>query len=84
VLQPTPRAQRHWNQWLQHRMERTVWTTGGCRSWYLTEDGKNTTLWPGSTSAFRRATRRIDLTEYELIKRQPAAAAAPTAQEVSA
>ncbi|MFE0462147.1 flavin-containing monooxygenase [Kitasatospora sp. NPDC058965] len=84
ALQPTPRAQRHWNQRLQHRMERTVWTTGGCRSWYLTEDGKNTTLWPGSTSAFRRATRRIDLAEYDLIKRQPAGAAAPAAQEVSA
>ncbi|MFE9424901.1 flavin-containing monooxygenase [Kitasatospora sp. NPDC006697] len=74
ALQPTERAQRHWNQRLQHKMARTVWTTGGCRSWYLTEDGKNTTLWPGSTSSYRRATRRIDLTEYELIKRQPAPA----------
>ncbi|MGF1430674.1 flavin-containing monooxygenase [Kitasatospora sp. LaBMicrA B282] len=81
ALQPTERAQRHWNQRLQHRMERTVWTTGGCRSWYLTEDGKNTTLWPGSTSAFRRATRRLDLTEYDLIKRQAPAAA--TKQEAA-
>ncbi|MCC9309726.1 NAD(P)/FAD-dependent oxidoreductase [Kitasatospora sp. RB6PN24] len=70
ALHPTERAQRVWNQRLQHKMARTVWTTGGCRSWYLTEDGKNTTLWPGSTSSFRRATRRIDLAEYELIKRQ--------------
>ncbi|WP_083976068.1 flavin-containing monooxygenase [Kitasatospora azatica] len=83
ALQPTRRAQRHWNQRLQHKMARTVWTTGGCRSWYLTEDGKNTTLWPGSTGSFRRATRRLDLTEYDLIKRQPTPAAAP-AQEVSA
>ncbi|MEY9948233.1 flavin-containing monooxygenase [Kitasatospora sp. GAS1066B] len=74
ALQPTERAQRHWNQRLQHKMSRTVWTTGGCRSWYLTEDGKNTTLWPGSTGAFRRATRRIDLAEYDLIKRQVPAA----------
>ncbi|TQF02295.1 NAD(P)/FAD-dependent oxidoreductase [Kitasatospora acidiphila] len=70
ALHPTERAQRVWNQRLQHKMARTVWTTGGCRSWYLTEDGKNTTLWPGSTSSYRRATRRIDLAEYELIKRQ--------------
>ncbi|GAB2730828.1 flavin-containing monooxygenase [Kitasatospora kifunensis] len=80
ALQPTERAQRHWNQRLQHKMARTVWTTGGCRSWYLTEEGKNTTLWPGSTGAFRRATRSLDLTEYDLIKRQVPAAA----QEVNA
>ncbi|GAA1948446.1 flavin-containing monooxygenase [Kitasatospora viridis] len=82
ALQPTERAQRHWNQRLQHKMSRTVWTTGGCRSWYLTESGKNTTLWPGSTGSYRRATKRIDLTEYELIKRQPAPAA--TKQEATA
>ncbi|MFG2818348.1 flavin-containing monooxygenase [Kitasatospora sp. NPDC048365] len=75
AMQPTPRAQRRWNLELQHRMERTVWSTGGCRSWYLDETGKNTVLWPGSTSSFRRATRRVDLAEYELIKRTAPVAA---------
>ena len=31
---------------LQKRMRRTVWTTGGCQSWYLDAHGRNTTLWP--------------------------------------
>ncbi|MFB7471901.1 flavin-containing monooxygenase [Kitasatospora sp. NPDC056184] len=70
AMQPTARAQRRWNLELQHRMDRTVWTTGGCRSWYLDKSGKNTVLWPGSTTSFRRATRKVDLTEYELILRQ--------------
>ncbi|GAA2134978.1 NAD(P)/FAD-dependent oxidoreductase [Kitasatospora kazusensis] len=69
AIQPTARAQRRWNLELQHRMSRTVWTTGGCKSWYLEADGKNTVLWPGSTTSFRRATRRVDLAEYEIIKR---------------
>ncbi|MGW4895769.1 flavin-containing monooxygenase [Kitasatospora sp. NPDC004240] len=84
AMHPTARAQRQWNLELQHRMDRTVWTTGGCRSWYLDEGGKNTVLWPASTSAFRRATRRVDLGEYELImRRDPAAppAAAAEAEE---
>ncbi|AUG80888.1 cyclohexanone monooxygenase [Kitasatospora sp. MMS16-BH015] len=68
AMHPTERAQRRWNLELQHKMERTVWTTGGCRSWYLDEGGKNTVLWPGSTSGFRRATRKVDLAEYELIR----------------
>lgn len=79
ALQPTERSQRVWNQRLQHKMARTVWSTGGCRSWYLDSEGKNTVLWPGSTSSFRRATRRLDLAEYELIKRT-----APVTEEVSA
>ncbi|MFD9684250.1 flavin-containing monooxygenase [Kitasatospora sp. NPDC001309] len=88
AMQPTVRAQRQWNLELQHRMDRTVWTTGGCRSWYLDPSGKNTVLWPGSTTSFRRATRKVDLGEYELIMRtgprttRPAASTA--AQEATA
>ena len=31
---------------IQRRMKRTVWTRGGCSSWYLDEHGRNTVLWP--------------------------------------
>ncbi|NUR66106.1 MAG: cyclohexanone monooxygenase, partial [Streptomyces sp.] len=48
--------------------KRTVWNTGGCTSWYLDENGRNTTIWPGTTSEFRRATRRVDITEYEVLR----------------
>ena len=34
---------------------------GGCASWYLDAHGRNTTLWPGSSWTFRRATRRFDV-----------------------
>ncbi|MEV0532904.1 NAD(P)/FAD-dependent oxidoreductase [Kitasatospora sp. NPDC050463] len=81
AMQPTARAQRHWNLELQHRMDRTVWTTGGCRSWYLDSSGKNTVLWPGSTTSFRRATRKVDLAEYELIIRTAPASRAAAAPE---
>ena len=40
-------------------MAGTVWTTGGCASWYLDDRGRNTTLWPGSTWRFRRQTRPV-------------------------
>lgn len=49
-------------------MKRTVWNTGGCDSWYLDANGVNTTVWPGTTTEFRRATRRIDLAEYEVLR----------------
>jgi len=37
-------------------MQRTIWTTGGCASWYLDAHGRNTTLWPGFTFTFRALT----------------------------
>ncbi|WP_037852722.1 flavin-containing monooxygenase [Streptomyces sp. NRRL S-340] len=67
-----------WNRTVQERMKRTVWNTGGCTSWYLDAHGRNTTVWPGTTTEFRRATRRVDLAEYEVV-RQPRPAAAPAA-----
>ena len=45
----------------------TVWSTGGCRSWYLDEHGVNRTLWSGMTWQYWLATRSLDLDEYRLI-----------------
>ncbi|MGP4046463.1 flavin-containing monooxygenase [Streptomyces sp. 2A115] len=57
-----------WNHRVQERMKRTVWSTGGCTSWYLDANGVNTTIWPGTTSEFRAATRRVDLGEYDVLR----------------
>jgi cation diffusion facilitator CzcD-associated flavoprotein CzcO len=57
-------AERY-NRALDERMEGTVWTTG-CSSWYLDDTGRNATLWPDWTFAFRRRTARFDASEYEL------------------
>ena len=53
-----------YNDDLQRRLAGTVWNAGGCRSWYLDANGRNTTLWPGSTWTFRRRTRRFDPWAY--------------------
>ena len=49
---------------LQNRMVGSVWTTGGCASWYRDKHGRNTTLWPGFSFEFRRITRKFDLDAY--------------------
>jgi cation diffusion facilitator CzcD-associated flavoprotein CzcO len=60
-------AQQEWCAGIERRMGRTVWATGGCVSWYLNAAGRNPTLWPGSIREFRQATRRVDLSEYEIL-----------------
>jgi len=64
TLEVRPDAQERYNERLQHRLARTVWNRGGCRSWYLDANGRNTSLWPGSTWTFRRRTRRFDPWAY--------------------
>ncbi|MDX2296579.1 MULTISPECIES: flavin-containing monooxygenase [Streptomyces] len=68
ALAARPSAVHAWNRKVQNRMERTVWKAGGCDSWYLDANGRNTTLWPGTTGEFRRETRQVDLSEYEVVR----------------
>jgi cation diffusion facilitator CzcD-associated flavoprotein CzcO len=58
-------VQRSFNERLQARMRRTVWASG-CTSWYIDERGKNTSLWPGFTFAYRWLTRRFRPSRYEI------------------
>ncbi|MDQ0775212.1 cation diffusion facilitator CzcD-associated flavoprotein CzcO [Streptomyces aurantiacus] len=83
ALDARPGAVDAWNHRVQERMKRTVWATGGCTSWYLDDNGVNTTVWPGTTTEFRGATRHVDLAEYDLI-RTPAPAPAPASASASA
>ena len=54
---PTPAAQTAFVREVDRRMRGSVWTAGGCRSWYLDRTGRNSTLWPGFTLPFRRRLR---------------------------
>lgn len=71
-VEPLPEAQRAWNADLQHRMKRTVWSTGGCASWYLDDHGRNTTLWPRTTYKFRRLLAKFDPDQYVVTTRADA------------
>ena len=54
------------NDDVQRHLKGTVWNTGGCASWYIDANGRNTTIWPGSTWRFRLRTRKFDAENYVL------------------
>jgi cation diffusion facilitator CzcD-associated flavoprotein CzcO len=64
-------AQERFNADVQRKLHGSVWTSGGCVSWYLDEHGRNSTIWPGSTWPFRQRLRRFDPEHYRLISRTP-------------
>ncbi|HEX6229504.1 MAG TPA: NAD(P)/FAD-dependent oxidoreductase [Solirubrobacterales bacterium] len=59
-------AQDAFNRRVQAESEGTVWTEGGCSSWYVDEHGRNPVLWPHTSWTFRQATRCFDPAEYAL------------------
>jgi cation diffusion facilitator CzcD-associated flavoprotein CzcO len=79
AAEPRADVQAAFNERLQRQMQGTVWTDGGCQSWYLDRTGRNTTLWPGFTFAFRRELARFVPAEHVLRPRGPARAPAPVA-----
>ena len=64
TVEPKAEVQREWTETIRRRMRPTVWTTGGCASWYLDKFGHNTTLWPGQTFTFRRQLSAFDADQY--------------------
>jgi len=63
TLEAKPEAQAGFVDQVQADLKRTVWQSG-CKSWYLNEQGRNTTLWPGFTFVYRLKTRRFKLGQY--------------------
>jgi cation diffusion facilitator CzcD-associated flavoprotein CzcO len=64
TVEVTTDSQRDWNKAIQARMPGTVWLEGGCSSWYLDHNGRNTSLWPDFSFRFARALRRFDPAEH--------------------
>ncbi|HYH62691.1 MAG TPA: 4-hydroxyacetophenone monooxygenase, partial [Solirubrobacterales bacterium] len=59
-----PGVQERWREEIDERSRETVWTTGGCTSWYTNAEGRNTNNWVGPWLEYRRRTRRINPAHY--------------------
>jgi cation diffusion facilitator CzcD-associated flavoprotein CzcO len=68
------KVQRDFNTRLKAQMDRTVWQSG-CHSWYLNENGTNSTIWPGFTFSYWWRTRQPD--PHEFVIALPETAASP-------
>ena len=56
-------VQQGYNARLQRRLLRTTWMTG-CNSWYLTADGFNASMYPGSATQYLRQMRDFRFGDY--------------------
>ncbi len=58
-------AQDRFNEDIQRRSAKRVWTNGSCTNWFVDATGANRALWPGFTWQYWRAARDFDETEFE-------------------
>jgi cation diffusion facilitator CzcD-associated flavoprotein CzcO len=64
-LDVKPEVQARHNAAIQKRLARTNWNSG-CKSWYLTADGYNATMYPGFATQYARQMKTFDLADYSV------------------
>ncbi|MCE9670577.1 NAD(P)/FAD-dependent oxidoreductase [Myxococcus stipitatus] len=69
AVEPTAEAQAAYVRDLDERMRDTVWSQGGCVSWYMDATGRNSTLWPGFTFSYKHRVVAFEPSEYRAIAR---------------
>jgi cation diffusion facilitator CzcD-associated flavoprotein CzcO len=74
TIEVQPEAQAAFVADVDERLAGSVWNTGGCASWYLDATGRNSTIWPGGTWAFRRRLRHFDPGSYRAVRSSEPAA----------
>ena len=72
TLEPTPQAQAAYVAEVDRSTQGSVWTAGGCLSWYVDKTGRNSTLWPGSVRAYQRRLARFEIGDYRTQLPRPA------------
>jgi cation diffusion facilitator CzcD-associated flavoprotein CzcO len=72
TVEVRPEAQAAYNAELEEMTRGTVWVSGGCESYYIDRNGRNSTLWPTFTWPFRKRTREFDEGAYALGAAVPA------------
>jgi cation diffusion facilitator CzcD-associated flavoprotein CzcO len=67
IMDVLPDAQVRYNEAIQKRLAKTNWNSG-CKSWYLSEDGYNATMYPGFATQYARQMAEWVVKDYELQK----------------
>ncbi|MBT0568506.1 NAD(P)/FAD-dependent oxidoreductase [Williamsia sp. CHRR-6] len=64
TVEPTVDAQAKFGRLVDALTDGTVWTSGGCTSWYLDATGRNSNLWPASIFGYRRRASKFRTTDH--------------------
>lgn len=63
-IEPNPNITRQFNEKVQAALQKTVWNKGGCQSYFIDRNGRNSTVWPWTTFKLREKMSQFNLSEY--------------------
>ena len=66
-IEVTPEAEARYTAKIHDEMAQTVWHTGGCNSWYKSESGRVTAMFPGFTFTYRRMAENFKRDDHRLV-----------------
>lgn len=81
LIKPTVIAKH--NELVQKHLKTTVFNSGGCKSYYLDENGRNFAAWPWSLKKLRERLSELKLQDYEVYDLTPVAQTVKTAKKVA-
>lgn len=65
-IEVRPEAERTYTEMIHREMERTVWKSGGCHSWYQSKSGHVIAMFPGFSFSYHRLTRALKPADHIL------------------
>lgn len=68
TVEPDPQVHERYNRSLQSALQHTVWNKGGCQSYYLDANGRNSTAWPWTTFEMRRRLARFRQADHRVVR----------------
>jgi cation diffusion facilitator CzcD-associated flavoprotein CzcO len=65
-IEVRPEAERTYTEMIHREMERTVWKSGGCHSWYQSRSGHVIAMFPGFSFSYHQLTRALKPADHIL------------------
>lgn len=65
-LEADPHITFAYNERLQNALKTTVWNTGGCQSYFIDRNGRNSTVWPWTTFKMNETLKRFKPQDYRV------------------
>jgi hypothetical protein len=64
TVEVRPDVEASWMHYKDFKLRRSVWSLGGCKSYYVNNEGSNVSAWPGTMSHMVRELRTFDIDKY--------------------
>lgn len=66
TFEPKPDVVKTFNRKVQQALKNTVWNKGGCRSYFIDKNGRNSTAWPWTTFEMKRQLAKFRIGDFKI------------------